>query len=89
MVVNWIMVIGLNFHFLSKVRTDFMVQQGFPLICLLLCSYGPLLDSILRKFNPQHTFSPCYVKTFDIVLPSVYISLTWPLPLRFSHQNFL
>jgi len=56
----------------------------------LSCSQGQLSVPNLSQMDPVHTFPPSFLKILsNIILPSTPTSFEWPLPFRFSYQNFV
>jgi hypothetical protein len=51
---------------------------------------SPIQDHVLSHLNPAHVITSCFLKIYcNILLPLVYRSCKWSLPLRFSEQTFV
>jgi hypothetical protein len=49
----------------------------------------PLVLPILSQVHPVQTFPPNFPTIHSNILPSIPRSSEWPLPFRFSDQNFV
>jgi hypothetical protein len=78
----------------SEANSHSASQEILRLLCYTKVHYSvhkrPPLIPILSQMRPVRTFPSYFPRVHsNIILPSTSVSSEWPLPFRFSDQNFV